>query len=104
MRLTAITLPTEGSVTGRQQHIQASGSLRLDRNIALELVHATEAAAISAQRRIGSGDKNAADSAAVDATRSYPSTVDIAGRIVIGEGGMDAAPTLYNGELIGTGT
>jgi fructose-1,6-bisphosphatase II len=101
--LTAITLPTGGSDTDRQRHIQTGGSMVLDRSIALELVHATEAAAISAQRWIGSGDKNAADAAAVDAMRAHLSTVDIAGRIVIGEGEKDAAPMLYNRELVGTG-
>jgi fructose-1,6-bisphosphatase/sedoheptulose 1,7-bisphosphatase-like protein len=101
--LTAITQPTGGSDTGRQQHIQSGSTLLLDRSIALELVHATEAAAISAQRWIGCGDKNADDAAEVDAMRAYLSTVDIAGRIVIGEGEKDAAPMLYNGELVGTG-
>jgi fructose-1,6-bisphosphatase/sedoheptulose 1,7-bisphosphatase-like protein len=101
--LTAITLPTGGSDTDRQRHIRTGGSMALDRSIALELVHATEAAAISAQRWIGCGDKNAADAAAVDALRAYLSTIDIAGRIVIGEGEKDAAPMLYNGELVGTG-
>lgn len=61
---------------------QASGGVLVDRNIALELVYATEAAATSAQPcRVG-GDKNAADAAAVDAMRACLSTVDIAGRIV----------------------
>ncbi|MFB9406495.1 class II fructose-bisphosphatase [Pseudarthrobacter polychromogenes] len=85
------------------RHLWAGGSSRLGRNIALELVHATEAAAIAAEPWIGGGDKNAADAAAVDALRAYLSTVDIAGRIVIGEGEKDAAPMLYNGELVGTG-
>lgn len=102
MGSTAITQPTGASDTDRQQHIQ-TGSMALDRSVALELVHATEAAAISAHRWIGGSDKNAADPAAVDALRSYLSTIDIAGRIVIGEGEKDAAPMLYNGELVGTG-
>ncbi|MCD4849687.1 class II fructose-bisphosphatase [Arthrobacter sp. AK01] len=80
-----------------------AGNDLLDRYVALELVHATEAAAISAQRWIGGGDKNSADAAAVDAMREYLSTVDIAGRVVIGEGEKDAAPMLFNGELVGTG-
>ena len=71
MGLTAITLPTGGSDTGRQPHIQSGSTLLLDRRIALELVHATEAAAISAQRWISCGDKNADDAAAVDAMRAY---------------------------------
>jgi fructose-1,6-bisphosphatase II len=91
------------SRTGRYENTQASGGVLLDRNIALELVYATEAAAISAQPWIGGGDKNAADAAAVDAMRAYLSTVDIAGRIVSSEGGKDAAPMLYNAELVGTG-
>ncbi|MDQ0078677.1 hypothetical protein J2S97_003876 [Arthrobacter oryzae] len=57
----------------------------------------------AAQRWIGCDDKNAADAAAVDALRAYLSTIDIAGRIAIGEGEKDAAPMLYNGELVGTG-
>lgn len=103
MGLTAITQPTGGSDTDRQRHIHTGDSIMLDRSVALELVHATEAAAINAQRWIGSGDKNAGDAAAVDALRAYLSTVDIAGRIVIGEGQKDAAPMLYKDELVGTG-
>ncbi|WP_174604576.1 class II fructose-bisphosphatase [Cnuibacter physcomitrellae] len=74
-----------------------------DRNLALELVRATEAAAIRAQPWIGKGDKNAADGAAVDAMRAFLGTVDFAGTIVIGEGEKDAAPMLFNGEQVGTG-
>ncbi|WP_066040427.1 class II fructose-bisphosphatase [Herbiconiux solani] len=74
-----------------------------DRNLAMELVRATEAAAIRAQPFIGKGDKNAADGAAVDAMRAFLGTVDFAGVIVIGEGEKDEAPMLYNGEHVGTG-
>jgi fructose-1,6-bisphosphatase II len=74
-----------------------------DRNLALELVRATEAAAIRAVPFIGRGDKNAADGAAVDAMRSFLATVDFAGVVVIGEGEKDAAPMLFNGEHVGTG-
>ncbi|TAJ49916.1 MAG: class II fructose-bisphosphatase [Herbiconiux sp.] len=74
-----------------------------DRNLALELVRATEAAAIRAQPFIGKGDKNAADGAAVDAMRAFLGTVDFAGVIVIGEGEKDEAPMLFNGEEVGTG-
>ena len=74
-----------------------------DRNLALELVRATEAAAIRAQPFIGKGDKNAADKAAVDAMRAFLGTVDFEGLVVIGEGEKDAAPMLFNGELVGTG-
>jgi fructose-1,6-bisphosphatase II len=74
-----------------------------DRNLALELVRATEAAAIRAQPFIGKGDKNAADGAAVDAMRAFLGTVDFDGVIVIGEGEKDEAPMLFNGEHVGTG-
>jgi fructose-1,6-bisphosphatase II len=74
-----------------------------DRNLAMELVRATEAAAIRAQPFIGKGDKNAADGAAVDAMRKFLGTVDFDGVIVIGEGEKDKAPMLYNGEHVGTG-
>ena len=74
-----------------------------DRNLAMELVRATEAAAIRATPFIGRGDKNAADQAAVDAMRKFLSTVNFQGLVVIGEGEKDAAPMLYNGEEVGTG-
>ena len=77
--------------------------LHPDRNLALELVRATEAAAIRAVPFIGRGDKNAADKAAVDAMRKFLGTVNFAGTIVIGEGEKDEAPMLYNGEHVGTG-
>jgi fructose-1,6-bisphosphatase II len=82
-----------------------SGTLFLhpDRNLALELVRATEAAAIRAVPFIGRGDKNAADGAAVDAMRKFLGTVDFDGVVVIGEGEKDNAPMLYNGEHVGTG-
>jgi len=74
-----------------------------DRNLAMELVRATEAAAIRAVPFIGRGDKNAADKAAVDAMRKFLGTVDFDGVVVIGEGEKDRAPMLYNGEHVGTG-
>lgn len=74
-----------------------------DRNLALELVRATEAAAIRAVPFIGKGDKNAADKAAVDAMRAFLGTVNFEGLVVIGEGEKDDAPMLFNGELVGTG-
>ena len=77
--------------------------LHPDRNLALELVRATEAAAIRAVPFIGRGDKEAADGAAVDAMRAFFSTVNFDGRIVIGEGEKDEAPMLYNGEKVGSG-
>lgn len=82
-----------------------TGSLYLqpDRNLAMELVRATEAAAIRATPFIGKGDKNAADGAAVDAMRKFLGTVNFAGVVVIGEGEKDKAPMLYNGEEVGNG-
>ena len=77
--------------------------LNPDRNLALELVRATEAAAIRATPFIGRGDKNAADGAAVDAMRKFLGTVNFAGTVVIGEGEKDKAPMLYNGEVVGNG-
>jgi fructose-1,6-bisphosphatase II len=75
-----------------------------DRNLALDLVRVTEAAALSAARWIGRGEKNAADQAAVDAMRLMFATVEMDGLVVIGEGEKDEAPMLYNGERIGDGT
>jgi fructose-1,6-bisphosphatase II len=74
-----------------------------DRNLAMELVRATEAAAIRAVPFIGRGDKNAADGAAVDAMRAFLGTVNFDGVIVIGEGEKDDAPMLFNGEHVGNG-
>lgn len=73
------------------------------RNLALELVRVTEAAALAAGRFMGRGDKPAADAAAVGAMRMVLRTVDINGIIVIGEGEKDNAPMLYNGETVGNG-
>jgi hypothetical protein len=77
--------------------------LHPDRNLALELVRATEAASIRAVPFIGRGDKEAADGAAVDAMRAFFSTVNFDGTIVIGEGEKDNAPMLFNGERVGSG-
>lgn len=74
-----------------------------DRNLALELVRVTEAAAMAAARWQGRGDKNGADQAAVDAMRFMLSTVQMDGVIIIGEGEKDEAPMLYNGERVGNG-
>jgi fructose-1,6-bisphosphatase II len=74
-----------------------------DRNLALELVRATEAAAIRAVPFIGKGDKLAADGAAVDAMRAFLATVHFDGVVVIGEGEKDKAPMLFNGEHVGNG-
>ena len=74
------------------------------RNLALELVRVTEAAALAAGRFMGRGDKEAADQAAVNAMRIVLQTVDMNGLIVIGEGEKDNAPMLYNGEFVGNGS
>lgn len=76
---------------------------RPTRNLALELVRVTEAAALAAGRFVGRGDKIAADKAAVDAMRLILNTVQMDGVIVIGEGAKDEAPMLYNGERLGSG-
>ncbi|MFO7398409.1 MAG: class II fructose-bisphosphatase [Actinomycetales bacterium] len=75
-----------------------------DRNLALELVRVTEAAAMAAARWVGRGDKNGADAAAVNAMRQLINTVSMRGVVVIGEGEKDHAPMLYNGEVVGDGT
>ncbi len=75
-----------------------------DRNLAMELMRATEAAALAAGRWMGRGDKNAADGAAVEAMRVVLSTVRMEGVVVIGEGEKDEAPMLFNGEQIGDGS
>jgi fructose-1,6-bisphosphatase II len=75
-----------------------------DRNLALELVRVTEAAAIAASRHVGRGDKVKVDQAAVDAMRRVLGSVQMSGVVVIGEGEKDEAPMLYNGEHVGTGS
>ncbi|MEV4088263.1 class II fructose-bisphosphatase, partial [Nonomuraea fuscirosea] len=75
-----------------------------DRNLALELVRVTEAAAMAAARWVGRGDKNGADGAAVNAMRQLISTVSMNGVVVIGEGEKDHAPMLFNGEQVGDGS
>jgi fructose-1,6-bisphosphatase II len=79
-------------------------SQRPDRNLALELVRVTEAAALAAAPLVGAGDKEAADQAAVDGMRHMLHSVRMDGIVVIGEGEKDEAPMLYNGEHIGDGT
>ena len=75
-----------------------------DRNLALELVRVTEAAALGAGRWVGRGDKIAADQAAVDGMRAMLDSVSMDGVVVIGEGEKDEAPMLYNGERVGDGS
>ena len=75
-----------------------------DRNLAMELVRVTEAAAMAAGRWVGRGDKNGADHVAVEAMRATISGVSMGGIVVIGEGEKDDAPMLYNGEEVGDGS
>ena len=75
----------------------------MDRELSLEFVRVTEAAAIACGRLMGKGDKIAADQAAVDAMRTMFDSVNISGTVVIGEGEMDEAPMLYIGETVGAG-
>ena len=77
--------------------------MAMDRNLALELVRATEAAAISSARLMGRGDETAADEAAVDAMRAALNRIAMDATVVIGEGERDEAPMLYIGEKVGTG-
>jgi fructose-1,6-bisphosphatase II len=81
-----------------------SQNAKPDRNLALELVRVTEAAALGAARLIGRGDKEAADQAAVDSMRHMLDSVSFDGVVVIGEGAKDKAPMLFNGEHIGDGS
>jgi fructose-1,6-bisphosphatase II / sedoheptulose-1,7-bisphosphatase len=80
-----------------------TGGGAMDRNLALEAVRVTEAAALSASRLMGRGDEKAADQAAVDAMREALNSLAIEGTVVIGEGERDEAPMLYIGEKVGTG-
>src|SRR5213592_1131502 len=92
----------EGEARGVISHDVRDAS-RPDRNLALELVRVTEAAALAAARWVGRGEKESADQAAVDAMRLMLDTVPMDGTVVIGEGEKDEAPMLYNGERIGNG-
>lgn len=74
-----------------------------DRNLAMELVRVTEAAALASGRWVGRGQKNEGDGAAVDAMRKLINSVEMNGIVVIGEGEKDEAPMLFNGEKVGTG-
>src|SRR5665213_1367977 len=107
--VTLQVLPVKGNGSGRGEE-GAPDTLGVvlqpyqpDRNIALELIRVTEAAAIAAARWSGRGDKNAADGAAVDAMRFVLGGGAIDGNVAIGEGEKDDAPMLYNGEQIGDG-
>ena len=87
-----------------EQQTHEPASHAPDRNLALELVRVTEAAAMAAARWVGRGDKNGADGAAVNAMRMLINSVSMRGVVVIGEGEKDQAPMLYNGEEVGDGT
>ena len=87
-----------------EQQAHEPASHAPDRNLALELVRVTEAAAMAAGRWVGRGDKNGADGAAVDAMRMLINTVSMRGVVVIGEGEKDEAPMLFNGEQVGDGS
>ncbi|KAA2263996.1 class II fructose-bisphosphatase [Solihabitans fulvus] len=89
---------SEARSTGAERRREAP-----DRNLALELVRVTEAAAMAAGRWVGRGDKIGGDGAAVDAMRKLIGTVSMRGVVVIGEGEKDDAPMLYNGEQVGNG-
>jgi fructose-1,6-bisphosphatase II len=94
-----MTTASEGSASARNGRRREAP----DRNLALELVRVTEAAAMAAGRWVGRGDKNGGDGAAVDAMRKLIGTVSMRGVVVIGEGEKDDAPMLYNGEEVGDG-
>jgi fructose-1,6-bisphosphatase II len=104
--MTDPTAPSEQSVDTNSQFPPELAVSRQapDRNLALELVRVTEAAAMAAARWVGRGDKNGGDGAAVDAMRTLIGTVSMNGVVVIGEGEKDHAPMLYNGEHVGDGT
>lgn len=87
----------------QSQSSPSVGVMHPDRNLAMELVRVTEAAALAGGRWVGRGDKNTADGAAVDAMRSMIASVRMDGTVIIGEGEKDEAPMLYNGEQVGDG-
>jgi fructose-1,6-bisphosphatase II len=91
-------------MTTTTEHAEGRMAQDPDRNLALELVRATEAAAINCSRYLGYGDKNQVDAAAVDAMRPVLGAVRMNGVVVIGEGEKDEAPMLYNGERVGDGS
>src|SRR6201998_771056 len=98
--------PTRSTMATRRSAALSAPSSRAlpDRNLALELVRVTEAAALAAAPLVGMGDKEAADQAAVDGMRYMLHSVQMDGIVVIGEGEKDEAPMLYNGEHIGDGS
>jgi fructose-1,6-bisphosphatase II len=90
-------------VEGRGGSAGGTEASRIHRNLGMELVRVTEAAALSAAPHMGRGDAKAGDQAAVDAMRAVLDRVAMRGRVVIGEGEKDEAPMLFNGEEVGTG-
>src|SRR5580700_9292704 len=84
-------------------HVYPKRESAMDRNLALEVVRVTEAAALSAARLMGRGESAAADQAAVNAMRHAFESVNIRGTVVIGEGERDEAPMLFIGEKVGSG-
>jgi len=91
-------------MTTTQPRPTAARTREPDRNLAVELIRGTEAAAMASARHLGRGDKNQVDAAAVDAMRPVLGTVAMRGVVVIGEGEKDEAPMLFNGEQVGDGT
>src|ERR1022692_1793886 len=96
--------PAGGELPASVAALPEPGRRAPDRNLAMELARVTEAAAMTAARWVGRGDKNDADAAAVNAMRLLINTVSMNGVVVIGEGEKDAAPMLFNGEQVGDGT
>ncbi|MGO8886501.1 MAG: class II fructose-bisphosphatase [Streptosporangiaceae bacterium] len=96
--------PAGGELPASVAALPEPGRRAPDRNLAMELARVTEAAAMTAARWVGRGDKNDADAAAVNAMRLLINTVSMNGVVVIGEGEKDAAPMLYNGEQVGDGS
>lgn len=90
-------------MTGKLKTVENPEALTLDRNLALDAVRVTEAAALAASKWMGRGDEKAADAAAVEAMRYALNTLSIEGTVVIGEGERDKAPMLYIGEKVGDG-
>lgn len=91
------------TILNMQENQEMVANNKMDRNIALEAVRVTEAAALAASKMVGRGDEKAADAAAVDAMRDALNSLSITGRVVIGEGERDEAPMLYIGEEVGAG-
>lgn len=91
------------TVHSMKENTELIAENKMDRNLALEAVRVTEAAALAASRMVGRGDEKAADAAAVDAMRDALNSLAIEGRVVIGEGERDEAPMLYIGEEVGAG-